>query len=111
MLPGEEDVSINDLESEEDAIINDVVSDFNLDVYDENPTSYSATTNEYIKNLLKLSNLHVTQEGKVRKAYNDSKEVGLFHLFFTQQYLEIICQWTNILFQIAYSFQASMIVR
>ena len=32
MLPGEEDVSINDLESEEDAIINDVCSSMEVSI-------------------------------------------------------------------------------
>ena len=49
MLPGEEDVCINDVESEEDTIINDIVSDFNLDQCDENATSDSAATNEHVK--------------------------------------------------------------
>ena len=71
------------LPEEEEAIINDIVSAFNLDQYDENATSDSAATNEYVKNLVEMSNLHVIQEGRVRKAHNDSKEVGLFHLFFT----------------------------
>ena len=69
------------LPEEEDAIISNTASDFDLDEHDENAVSDSVIINECVKNLVELSNLHIAQEGRVRKACNDNKEVGLFYLF------------------------------
>jgi hypothetical protein len=52
--------------------------------------------NDYVNGILKSADLHILQPGQVSSAYNSSwKESDLFHLFFTKNFLETICKWSN----------------
>ncbi len=52
--------------------------------------------NEYIRSLLRSADLHILQPGQVSAAYGKSeKEVELFHLFMTKNYLGTVSKWTN----------------
>src|SRR5688500_10651173 len=65
--------------------------DFNSEEYDD----AEVYDNDYIKAMVQASDLFILQEGLVKMAYQQHKEVGLFHLFFTHQYIGVITQWTN----------------
>src|SRR5688572_7172239 len=43
-----------------------------------------------------MSNLHIMEPKQAELAWKNLKEVGLFHLFFKEQYLQVITYWTNI---------------
>ena len=80
----------------DDVIYNELVSDFEFMEFEESGTiDIAVNENNYVQSLIQLSDLHILQEARVRKAYTNGKEVGLFHLFFTKQYFNMICQWTN----------------
>jgi hypothetical protein len=52
--------------------------------------------NTYVKQLLESADLHILQPGAVNTAFEGAeKELGLFHLFFTKNYLETVCKWTT----------------
>ncbi len=54
-----------------------------------------------VKNLLDSAGLHFLQAGLVTSAYvGPDKELGLFHLFLTRNYLETVLMWTNEALQI-----------
>ena len=80
---------------DDDVIYNELISDFEFMEFKESVIDNAVDGNNYVQSLIQLSDLHVLQEARVRKAYTDGKELGLFHLFFTKQYFNIICQWTN----------------
>src|SRR5688500_6922538 len=52
----------------------------------------TVTTNKYIAQLCQHSNLWLWQKKKILKAYQSSKELGLFHLFLPKQYLAVLVQ-------------------
>jgi hypothetical protein len=59
-------------------------------------TSDNPYDNAYVKKLLVIADLHILQPGAVNLAYgSSSKELGLFCLFFTSNYVETDCKWTN----------------
>jgi hypothetical protein len=51
--------------------------------------------NDYVEELKRNSRLKLLQEQKIKKAYQDGKELGLFQLFFTDEYLQVVLRWTN----------------
>lgn len=51
--------------------------------------------NKYIEELADMAGLHILQENKVINTISKNKELGLFQLFFTKQYLEVLNFWTN----------------
>ena len=52
--------------------------------------------NCYVRKLRESADLHLLQPGAVYSAFDgDEKELGLFHLFLTKNYLETVCKWTN----------------
>jgi hypothetical protein len=52
--------------------------------------------NDYVNGILKSANLYILQLGQVSLAYNSSqRESDLFHLFFTKNFLETVCKWSN----------------
>jgi hypothetical protein len=64
----------------------------------ESPVISTSTpyNNEYVRTLLDSADLCIMQPGLVNAAYeSENKELGLFHLFLTQNYLETVCKWTN----------------
>ena len=55
-----------------------------------------AESNDYIRKLVQSTDLHILQPGVVNAAYEGvNKELGLFHLFMTQNFLGVVCNWTN----------------
>ena len=52
-------------------------------------------TSPYMKDLVIRSDLQILQPAKVLEAFKVGKAGGLFHLFFTKKYLDVISQWTN----------------
>ena len=52
--------------------------------------------NLYVRKLRDSADLHLLQPGAVYSAFDgDEKELGLFHLSLTKNYLETMCKWTN----------------
>jgi hypothetical protein len=70
-----------------------------LDEVDDNADAdgtVKLVDNDDMNGILKSADLHILQPGQVSLAYNSShKESDLFHLFFTKNFLEIICKWSN----------------
>jgi hypothetical protein len=65
---------------------------------ESDPTDLSGETidNEYIRGIMRTVDLCIQQVGHVTNAYNSQeKEVELFHLFLTKNYLETVARWTN----------------
>ena len=63
---------------------------------DGNEEMVPSVDNEYIRSLLRSADLHILQPGQVSAAYGKSeKEVELFHLFMTKNYLGTMSKWTN----------------
>jgi hypothetical protein len=59
-------------------------------------TSDNPYDNAYVKRLLDIADLHILQPGEVNLAYgSSSKQLGLFRLFSTSNYVETVCKWTN----------------
>jgi hypothetical protein len=55
-----------------------------------------AESNDYVKKLMQSADLHILQPGVVNAAYERvNKELGLFHLFLLQIFLETVCKWMN----------------
>ena len=79
---------------ENEEIVDVLVSDFDL-IEIETAVNEKENDNLYVKSLLDSSDLHVLNEKRVKKAFTDGGEVGLFHLFFTKQYLSVISKWTS----------------
>ena len=53
-------------------------------------------SNDYIRKLVQSTDLHTLQPGVVNAAYEGvNKELGLFHLFLSQNFLETVCRWMN----------------
>ena len=76
----------NDTREELDSIV------LSKETVDDDSLQNETSNNAYVEGLLKSSNLHVLQEPKARRAYAKGKELGLFHLFFTGNFLEVIAQ-------------------
>jgi len=52
--------------------------------------------NDYVNGILKSADLHILQPGQVSLASNSpQKESDLFYLFFTKNFLETVCKWSN----------------
>jgi hypothetical protein len=61
-----------------------------------NEIALNAVDNEYIRGILRSADLHILQPSQVSAAYDKAeKEVELFHLFKTKNYLETVSRWTN----------------
>ena len=54
-----------------------------------------ADSNAYVEEVLLSSDLLILQEGWVKAEYEKAQAVGLFHLFFTRQYFQVVTAWTN----------------
>lgn len=65
------------------------------------------TTNPYINQLVTGSNLLLLLEGRIKVAFQDSKELNLFSLFITKQHVNLICQWTNQHLLAKYNFEVN----
>lgn len=52
-------------------------------------------SNPYVKKLVDASDLHIMSESNVRRAYEQGREVGLFHLFFPKTTCVVMNQWLN----------------
>jgi hypothetical protein len=84
--------SPGDLELEESDLI-DGAEEVDVDI---GPANANVVDNAYITSILEPANLHILQPGQVSLAYHSEKlELNLFHLFFTKNYLETVCRWTN----------------
>ena len=49
----------------------------------------------YVSSIDDHSGLHLSQEGKIRHAFDEHSEAGLFGLFFTQKFKDTLHGWTN----------------
>jgi hypothetical protein len=73
-----------------DALENSVQAD------EDNEEMVPSVDNEYIRSLLRSDVLNFLQPGQVSTAYAKSeKEVELFHLLMTKNYLGTVSKWTN----------------
>jgi len=80
--------SPGDLELEEPDLIDGAEED-DVDIC---PANANVVDNAYITSILEPANLHILQPGQVSLAYHSEKsELNLFHLFFTNNYLETVC--------------------
>ncbi|RLN37861.1 hypothetical protein BBJ28_00000464, partial [Nothophytophthora sp. Chile5] len=62
---------------------------------DEETHTPAETAQAYIEKLSSESGLHLLQEGRVRQAYTESAERGLFGVFVTEQLKDKWRAWTN----------------
>ena len=63
---------------------------------DGNDNINTNDTNEYVRRILRSADLHILQPGLVSAAYNaPDRELSLFHLYLTRDYLNRVCEWTN----------------
>ena len=51
--------------------------------------------NPYIKELTANSRLHLLQPDRIKQAYNQNKELGLFRLFLSKSFFKCVLRWTN----------------
>ena len=80
--------SPGDLELEESDLI-DGAEEVDVDI---GPANANFVDIAYIRSILESADLHILQPGQVSSAYHsEQSELNLFHLFFTNNYLETVC--------------------
>lgn len=77
----------------DNSLVENLFGDFELS--QQNINKCANLDNEYMQELMDSSGLFILQEAKVKKAYEVNKEIDLFHLYFTWQYINLLYQWTN----------------
>lgn len=68
------------------------LGDFDVDDVDDN---LPPPNRSYVADILSNSSLRILQSGRVKKAFSESKELGLFRLFITRQWFEAMRSWVN----------------
>ena len=90
---------IDDRESNSEEVEVDEVNDAlenSVQADEDNEEMVPSVDNEYIRSLLRSDVLNFLQPGQVSTAYAKSeKEVELFHLLMTRNYLGTVSKWTN----------------
>ena len=86
----EVDVEVEDIDDECSSPLDEVDDNADAD------GTVKLVDNDYVNGILKSADLHILQPGQVSLASNSpQKESDLFYLFFTKNFLETVCKWSN----------------
>jgi len=67
-----------------------------LETQDSPAKHLNSIDNEYIRGILSTVDLKILQESQVNNAFNSNdRELELFHLFMSKNYLDVVSKWTN----------------